>query len=589
MDTQTLQAEITAITQETAQLENGAAQAIVTRLLNLLERVVEENVSLEKERQELRDEINRMKGEEGKPNIKASKKIGVDISSEAERKEAEAKANGDSGDGSPNPNEKKERQREPKLRKIKIDREQICPLDKDGLPEDLEFKGYEEVVVQNIIIKTDNVKYLREVYYSPSERKSYLGALPKEVHDKGEFGPGVRALIPILKTEGNMSEKRILGFFQNFGVEISPAYISQQWTGGYEFFHQEKSDLYRAGLAAEDYAQIDDTSARVNGINHYCQVVCNRWFTAYFTTEAKDRRTVLGVLTDNAPPQYIYDQQARSLLDNNFKLSEKARDAVDSGLPLDVVMDDGEFAKQLAALDLGPRQSAQIAEVCAIAYYQQQTNFPVIETLLADDAPQFKLLTKHMGLCWVHDGRHYKKLTPIVPEHQSALTGFRDRYWAYYAELLNYQRGPSPERKDELSKEFDTLFATTTGYGALDDRIAKTQSKKTELLHVLELPELPLHNNAAELGARAQARARDTSYQTRSKAGTKIKDTFMSLNQTAKKLGVSFYEYVHDRVSGHFRMPSLAEIISQRAVTDSATPGNYKSARLAIKNQECLC
>ena len=569
---QTLQAEIVAITQETAQLENSAAQAIVTRLLNLLERVVAENASLEKELQELRDEINRLKGEQGKPDIKANKKIGADISSEAERKEAEAKADGDSGDGSLKPNEKKERHREPKLKKIKIDREQICPLDKEGLPSDLEFKGYEEVVVQNIIITTDNVKYLREVYYSPSERKSYLGALPKEVQNKGEFGPGVRALIPILKTEGNMSEKNILGFFQNFGVEISPAYISQQWTGGYELFHQEKSALYRAGLTASGYTQIDDTSARVNGINHYCQVVCNPWFTAYFTTEAKDRRTVLGVLTDHAPPQYIYNQQAQSLL-NNFKLSEKARTEVDNGLLRDVVMDDGEFAQQLANLELGPKQSAHIAEACAIAYYQQQTDFPVIGTLLADDAPQFKLLTKNMGLCWVHDGRHYKKLTPIIPEHQNALVDFSDRYWAYYAGLLNYQRGPSPEKKDKLSKEFDTLFATTTGYEALDDRIAKTRAKKTELLRVLEQPELPLHNNAAELGARAQARARDTSYQTRSNAGTKIKDTFMSINQTAKKLGVSFYEYVYDRVSGHFKMPSLAEIISQKAVTDSATAG----------------
>ena len=116
-----------------------------------------------------------------------------------------------------------------------------------------------------------------------------------------------------------------------------------------------------------------------------------------------------------------------------------------------------------------------------------------------------------------------------------------------------------------MSKEFDALFSTTTGYDALDDRIAKTLAKKTELLRVLELPDLPLHNNAAELGARAQARSRDMSYQTRSEAGTKIKDTFMSINQTAKKLGVSFYEYVLDRVSGDFKMPSLAETISQKA------------------------
>jgi hypothetical protein len=81
----------------------------------------------------------------------------------------------------------------------------------------------------------------------------------------------------------------------------------------------------------------------------------------------------------------------------------------------------------------------------------------------------------------------------------------------------------------------------------------------------LELPQLPLHNNEAELGARVQARARDISFQTRSLKGTKIKDTFMTINQTAKKLGVSFYDYVYDRVSGQFKLPSLADLITQKA------------------------
>ena len=62
-----------------------------------------------------------------------------------------------------------------------------------------------------------------------------------------------------------MTEKRIIGFFQNFGIRMSATYLSQQWTGGYDIFHQEKSDLYRSGIEASDYVQTDDTSARVNG------------------------------------------------------------------------------------------------------------------------------------------------------------------------------------------------------------------------------------------------------------------------------------------------------------------------------------
>lgn len=170
MNTEDLQAEIIAIDHESTQLKNGVERDIVKRLLNLVERLVAENAEQKAELQNLRDEINRLKGEQGKPDIKANKKKDGDISSEAERKQAEADANGEAVE---NADGKKKRQREAKLPKIKIDREQICPLDKTGLPDDLIFKGYEDVVVQNIIIKTDNVNYRRAVYYSPSQKKTY--------------------------------------------------------------------------------------------------------------------------------------------------------------------------------------------------------------------------------------------------------------------------------------------------------------------------------------------------------------------------------------------------------------------------------
>ena len=331
------------------------------------------------------------------------------------------------------------------------------------------------------------------------------------------------------RSEGNRSEKRILGLFQNFGIEVSAAYISQQWTGGYDLFHQEKSDLYRSGITASDTIQIDDTSARVNGTNQYCQIVCSPLFTAYFTTPKKDRLTVLSVLTNFMLPQYVYNEPAKLLLDT-FKLADNARVAIDAQLPANVVMNESEFKAHLKLINtLGIRQSVHLTEACAIAFYQQQTDFPIIARLLADDAPQFKLLTRFLCLCWIHDARHYKKLKPFVLGYQQALAGFRSLYWAYYTELLKYKLEPAPDKKAVLSKRFDELFSATTDYQELNDRIAKTLAKKTELLQVLELTQLPLHNNAAELGARVQARARDVSFQTRSEKGTKIKDTFMTI------------------------------------------------------------
>ena len=82
---------------------------------------------------------------------------------------------------------------------------------------------------------------------------------------------------------------------------------------------------------------------------------------------------------------------------------------------------------------------------------------------------------------------------------------------------------------------------TVTGYNALDERIAKTHAKKGCLLMALAHPEIPLHNNPAELGARARVRKRDVSFGPRTREGAQAWDTFMTLAETATKLGVSFY------------------------------------------------
>lgn len=564
MNIKKLQARINAIHQKQIQMDNPVAQDIIKELLNLVEEVASDNQSLESEIQTLKNEVNRLKGEQGKPEIKPNKsnQKPTDISSEKERKQAEAEANGNEAKQS---EKKTQRHRNPKLSKIKIDQTIDCPLDKKDLPDDLISKGYSDMIVQDIIMTSNNIRYRRAAYYSPSQNKSYYGALPEGVQNQGEYGVGIRSLIPVLKTACRMTEKPIIEFFQNMGVVISPTYLSQQWTGGYDWAHKEKSDLYYQGILNSDYTQIDDTSARVNGDNHYCQVLCNPLFTVYFTTKKKDRLTILELLTDDVPFRYIYNQQAKDLLDV-LKLSNKARCATEIGLPdNDAIMNEMEFAVHLANIDtLGPGQITKITEACAIAYYRQQTEFPIIETLLADDAPQFRLLTEHLGLCWIHEGRHYKKLSPVLEINQIILADFLSRYWAYYTELLKYQHNPHPDKKEWLASQFDEIFTTTTDYEDLNDRIAKTWVKKAKLLRIVDLPSLPLHNNASELGARVQARARDISFQTRSDAGTKIKDTFMSINETAKKMGVSLYDYVYDRVSGEFKLPSLADLIAQQ-------------------------
>ena len=131
--------------------------------------------------------------------------------------------------------------------------------------------------------------------------------------------------------------------------------------------------------------------------------------------------------------------------------------------------------------------------------------------------------------------------------------------------MLNYREQPTPEMATELETAFDGLFSTHTGYGELDKRIAKTLAKKDALLLVLKYPELPLHNNPAELAARFRVRKRDISFGPRTEDGKHAWDTFMTLAATTKKLGVSFYSYIRDRITMAMVISPLADLIQKAA------------------------
>ena len=93
-------------------------------------------------------------------------------------------------------------------------------------------------------------------------------------------------------------------------------------------------------------------------------------------------------------------------------------------------------ARSLALLEqqtppLGPLQRQHVLEAAAAAVYHAQLEFPVIQLLVCDDAPQFNWLTAELALCWVHEGRHYKKLAPCVPHHQELLTDFQSQFWSF--------------------------------------------------------------------------------------------------------------------------------------------------------------
>ncbi len=119
---------------------------LVKGLLNFIEQLSSNLREARAEIQRLRDENNRLQGEQGKPDIQANVEAGVtkDHSSEKERKKP------------------RKRQEKKKTASLVIDGEEVLKVDQAVLAGDAIFKGYEENVVQDILLKTDNVRFLKE-------------------------------------------------------------------------------------------------------------------------------------------------------------------------------------------------------------------------------------------------------------------------------------------------------------------------------------------------------------------------------------------------------------------------------------------
>jgi len=593
------------IQNQVEKIEDNETKKIVSVLYNLVEKIVSDNTSLIEKNQALQDEVNRLKGEQGKPNIKANKKKDGDISSEGERKEAEDKKDENNLEGFKlskasleklkekkipgdvleqlksligkkylNENEfieavksfigsdltdlhinrllkyarYKRRKRKAKIPEIHIDREEICAVDTDQLPADAVSKGYVYKVVQDLIIQTDNVKFNREKYYSPSMNRIWLGEVP--VGYEGDYGPHINSDIISMKYVNNMSIPKITEFLQNFKIIISGSYISTRLTKHLDVFHQEKAEIYQASLECSSFQQIDDTGSRVNGQNYYTQIVCNPLATLFFTTKHKDRLTILDVLRNFESRSFLFNEEAFTLL-AQLKVPKKIIILLHK-VEENITLNEQEMQDILNNIFLDPNKGklhrTRIMEAGAIASYHQESSMPIVKVLLGDDAPQFKLITDELSLCWIHDCRHYKRLCPFISNYQTELTVFLGRYWDFYRELYKYKKNPSCEFANILSAEFDILFSTKTNYDELNKRIAMSKAKKNELLTVLNHPEIPLHNNRSENGARVQKRREDISLHTITQEGTEAKDTMMTIIETAKKHSVSSFKYIYDRI-----------------------------------------
>jgi regulator of replication initiation timing len=522
-------------------------RSLIILLLNKIEELSEEVAVLKIENQKLRDENNRLKGEQGKPDIRPQT-CSKDFSSEEERKD---------------PLNKNQKKSKAKNHKITVNRTQRCPVDKSQLPADAVFKGFASVIVQDLIIKPDNVEFEKEIYYSPSLKMTYTGSVPNGY--EGEFGPGIKTYILNSYHNSKMSHSAIVEALRTYGIEIAASTVSLILTDNQEAFHQEKQDIVKAGLASGLPQQMDDTGGRVKGKNCFVHILCNALYAAFFTRPNKTRLTILEILAGNAL-SFKFNETAYALMEQ-MNLPDKAvqvlrEQNLEGNLTRWEV--DGILADMYPDPQKHDKNRKTILEASGIAAYQESPD--AVDILLVDDAPQFKGITALLALCWIHEGRHYKKLTPYLYLHQQEVDNFLDKFWEYYKKLLAYKASPDAKQAKALSDEFDVLFATQTGYDALDKRIAMTKAKKDYLLLVLKHPKIPLHNNTAEIAARSQARKRDISFHTMSQKGTQAKDTFMTIVETAKKHSVNVYNYLYDRITKKYTMPSLATLIKQSSI-----------------------
>ena len=531
----------------------GELQNLMVVFMNILESQSKRIDELEKENQDLKNEINRLKGEQGDLPPRPPKSVS----------------------GQPPKKKKKSQQKNnkqgPKNAKIEIDNIVKCEIDKSLLPVDAKFHGYREVIQQDIIFKRNNTLYQIPLYYSKSERRLYSGNLPEEY--AGEFGGQLKSWLQVMHHYCDVTQGRLKCLMDNLNILISTGTISNILLSNKDMVVKECREILRAGLERIPFAQMDGTKSWEKGKGKSTQIISTPWYSLYYTMDSKSKIDIIWALqgkVGDSPPLCYNDLSIRLLADST--VAKKDERLIEQLLNKNQVysLEQLEVLLKKEGVDLVQKASyPKLLEILALGHYLTQTEFPIVQDLICDAGPEYTGIATHLGLCWLHEERHYKKMIPKLKVNQLALDQIRGQIWDFYEKLLTFKKLAPPEQKQQkliLSKEFDTIFTQKSIYDELNNRIEKTFSKKEKLLRVLDFPILPLHNNCAELAVRRKVRKRDISLHTMSPRGTAVQDAFMSVIETAAKLGVNALDYLFDRITNKYQMASLADLIRYNTI-----------------------
>jgi hypothetical protein len=366
--------------------------------------------------------------------------------------------------------------------------------------------------------------------------------------------------------QGQTTVPRLVEMLQMVGIAISKRQVVRILTNANAAFIAEARDVLRAGLSHGGWISVDDTGARHRSRNGFCTQIGNDAFTFFATTGSKSRANFLDLLRAGHGDYVLNDQAFAYMHRRNLAgpvitmlAAHPARRFADQAA-WNAHLD----ALGIAGLKVHP-DPVMIATEGALWGAVTAHGFLKDTAIVSDDAGQFNV-GQH-ALCWVHGERLIHKLDTFTASQHAAVARIRARVWWLYADLKAYRLRPTTQRKTQLARRFDAIFTTRTGFATLDRLLGRLHGNRTELLAVLERPDIPLHTNGSENDIRCQVTRRKVSAGTRSESGRACRDAFLGLMKTCRKLGVSFWNFLGDRlhVPDAPSVPPLPNLIRARA------------------------
>jgi hypothetical protein len=488
----------------------------------------------------LKDEVARLKGHKPKPKIEPSK---LESGKKGHKGKKGSRSTGRS-----------------KKSAIEIhDTVTIPPMEE--IPAGSENKGYAEFTVVGLKFEPYNVRYRLQIWKTPDGR-TLKGELPSHVHVMGgHFSPELATYIQHQYHHAGVPQNLIFEQLQDIDVKISEGQVNRILLENKDLFHDEKEDLLKVGLEVSSYIHTDDTGARHNGRNGYCLHIGNAWFAYFMSSQSKSRINFLEILRAGHT-DYVLDTYALDYM-RSKKLPKKVLSILEAFG--DIVLPDKEsWDKQLRSLGIVRKRHVKIVTEGALLVSVVSHDIDPDLAIISDDAGQFNVLVH--ALCWIHSERILAKLIGFNDDQRNALEAKRNEVWDLYNCLKIYKTTPTAALKQELSERFDIIFQDKTCFATLNKALVRIHRNKSELLLVLERPDIPLHNNLSENDIREYVTRRKRSGSTRSDLGRRCRDTFVSLKKTCRKLGISFWRYLLDRNSGSNKIPQLPELVRQRVL-----------------------